>query len=366
MSQLLEINKGAEQGVKDLLRYLLESGKVKGVFALRRISDSGSMAYSLITDKDMIEDSMPLLPLMPNNAGKLLSHLTSKGGVKDPVAVVLRPCELRAFNELVKFEKGCLDNLVIISSTCGGVFPQKMAIGGKPDVVSKYWNDVKAGNITADIRPACRGCENFIPTKADMVVELIGRDDLGDRCSIFLVTDKGQEFAAGVDGKVSDGELKDQAAYLGKRTEEKNKLFEKYKVKGPGLKGVLESFGDCIGCKGCRSVCPICFCQLCTFDVQDSEYKSSKWESDLKVKGGLRIPPNTIYYHLGRLTHVALSCVGCGACEDVCPVDIPLAIIYKQVGESIQNVFDYLPGRDVEEEIPLKTFETEELKEVEH
>jgi formate dehydrogenase subunit beta len=365
MSRLLVIDKGAEEGVKDLLKHLLESGKVKAVFALRKIDDSGSMAYSLITDKDKIDETVPFLPLMPNNAGKLLSHLTGNGGLKDPVAVVVRPCELRAFNELIKFEKACADNMVIISHTCGGVFPQDTGVGGKPDVVSKYWDDVKAGNITADLRPACRGCENFVPTKADMVVELVGKGDLGDKCSIYLVTDKGQEFADGMSGNVLEGELKDPAAYRGKRTEEKNKLFEQHKV-GPGLKGILKTFGDCIGCKGCRSVCPICFCQLCTFDLQDSGYKSSKWECDLNGKGGLRVPPNTIYYHLGRLTHVALSCVGCGACQDVCPVDIPLAIIYKQVGESIQGVFDYLPGRAVDEEIPLKTFQTEELKEVEH
>ena len=80
----------------------------------------------------------------------------------------------------------------------------------------------------------------------------------------------------------------------------------------------------------------------------------------------MRVPPNTIYYHLGRLTHVALSCVGCGSCEDVCPADIPLSIIYKKVGEAVQRMFDYLPGRDVEEEIPLKTFELQELSDVEH
>jgi formate dehydrogenase subunit beta len=66
-----------------------------------------------------------------------------------------------------------------------------------------------------------------------------------------------------------------------------------------------------------------------------------------------------------RLAHVGISCVGCGSCEDACPVNIPLGIIFKQVGEDVQGVFDYVPGRTLEEEIPLKTFETEEYEEVE-
>lgn len=375
MSQLLVVDKGAEQAVIDLLGHLLESGKVKAVLALRRIGGKGkdgvaAAAYSLITDKEKLKEAVPLLPLMPNNAGKLVSHLTAKGGLKEPVAVVLRPCELRALNELVKFEKACLDNLVVVSHTCGGVLSKDAAIGGgpAPEAVAKYWGDVKAGNIHPDTRPACRGCENFVPTKADMVVELVGKGDLDKKCTILLATDGGKEMAEGMGGSRSEGGLDEKAAadHLAKRTAEKERLFAEIKLEGGGMKGVMETFGDCIGCKGCRSVCPICFCQLCTFDLQDSEYKPTRWECDLRTKGGVRVPPNTIYYHLGRLTHVALSCVGCGACQDVCPVDIPLAIIYKKVGESIQKVFDYLPGRAVDEEIPLKTFETEELKEVEH
>jgi len=47
-------------------------------------------------------------------------------------------------------------------------------------------------------------------------------------------------------------------------------------------------------------------------------------------------------------------------------VDIPISLIYKKVGSSVQEMFDYLSGRDSEEEIPLKTFETEELHEIEN
>jgi len=86
---------------------------------------------------------------------------------------------------------------------------------------------------------------------------------------------------------------------------------------------------------------------------------------ELKKRGGLRVPPGIVYFQIGRLDHITISCVGCGACEDVCPVDVPLSIIFKKVGESVQKMFDYVPGKNVEEEIPLVTFEEEEFTEVE-
>ena len=62
----------------------------------------------------------PLAPVMTANAGKQLSSLSMSG---KNVAAVLRPCELRAFVERVKREKGSFENLLTISPTCPGVFP---------------------------------------------------------------------------------------------------------------------------------------------------------------------------------------------------------------------------------------------------
>ena len=77
------------------------------------------------------------------------------------------------------------------------------------------------------------------------------------------------------------------------------------------------------------------------------------------------MPPNTVTFQMGRLAHMAISCVGCGMCSDVCPADIPVSNIFSKVGESVQKMFDYLPGRDVNESIPITTFEEQELEEME-
>jgi len=367
MTKALKINKNVEQGILEFLKFLLENGKIKGVFTLRKISKDGAVAYSLITKSEELKDAVPLFPLMPANAGKLLSRFTLKENATKPIAAVVKPCELRAFIELVKLEQGSLKNLFFISSTCGGVHPIDKSVDGAVEKnLSKYWDAVKKGETPAELRPACRSCEEFIPYTADMTVDLIG-NNIDKQCMIFLNTKNGEELAKGMDGELLEKEINKGKIdkFRGKREAEKKKLFDELEVKMNGMDGLIDIFGKCIGCHGCMRVCPICYCKLCEFDSSDSEYKPSNYEMELKKRGGIRVPPGTIYFQLGRLSHIAISCVACGACDDVCPVDIPVAMIFKKVGESVQKMFDYIPGKDAEEDIPLVTFKEEEFAEVE-
>ena len=371
MARELKIDKPLEEGVQYLLRSLLETGKVKAVFTLKKVNENGAVAYSLITNPDEIKDTLPFYPLMPANAGQLLSNFTLNSAVSEPVAVVIRPCELRAFIELVKRKKANMDNIFIISSICGGVFPLDLATNGAIEGnISNYWDAVKQYNIPHEVRPVCRACEQFTPNKhADIIVPLVGATGIDESTSKFLNSEQAETMVTGLNlegSSITDaGELETEEikTHRSKKTEEKKKLADGIGIEQLGIKGLVDIFGRCIGCRGCRAVCPICYCQLCNFDSQNSKY--SIHENELSRKGALRVPPNTVYFHLLRLAHMGISCVACGACEDVCPANIPISSIFKLAGESIQGVFDYLPGKDVEEEIPLKMFELEELEKFE-
>ncbi len=372
MPKVIKINKSVEESIRELLKFLLESKKVKGVFTLAKINNNNVIDYSLITDPDMIKDAFSFFPLMPANAGKLLSRLTLKSALTEPIAVVLKPCELRAFIELVKREQGNLENFLFISSTCGGVYPLKMSING--DINKKlpeYWNAVKKGNIAPDIRATCSCCEHFLPYNADMTVALIGKN-VDKECEIFLNTEKGEGFVEAMKEKVVEvaagfslRETEEVKNLRSKKETEKAKLFKEINIEGFGLSGMIERFGRCISCHGCSRVCPICYCILCDFDSRDHEYEPVTYEAELEKRGGVRVPPNTVFYHIGRLTHVGISCVGCGMCTDVCPADIPISTIFLKVGGEVQRMFNYTPGKDVEEKIPLTIFEKEEFAEVE-
>ncbi len=367
MNKVLKINKSAEQGLIDVLKFLLKNKKVDGIFTLRRINQNGSVDYALITDVEMLSDAVPFYPLMPTNAGKIVSHFTLKEPLKKPIIAVVKPCELRAFIELVKREQGSLENFLFISHSCGGVLPIKTVVQGDIDkYFDSYWNSVKHADISTDIRPTCKACEYFTPFNADITVSLIGEKDLDKECKMFLNTDKARKFIDGFAGEIAEQEFgsAEMESLLDKRKKEKEKLFDEIHLEGLGLDGMIETFGKCITCYGCNRVCPICYCTLCDFESGTYDYAPSLFEKDLIQKGGLRLPPDTIFYQLGRLTHMSFSCVGCGLCTDVCPANIPVSTIFMKIGEETRKIFDYLPGRDVEEKIPVMIFKEDELTEL--
>jgi len=367
MPKVLRLNKGAEEGVLDFLKFLLESGKVKGVFTLRKVDESGGVAYSLITDPAALEEALPLFPLMPVDAAKVLSRLTSVEPAAEPVAAVVRPCELRALTELIKRSQGSLDNLLLISSTCGGVYPPEMAING--DIKKKlpqYWDAVKEGEIAADIKPACAGCEHFVPYNADVTLALIGNKDVDKLCVIHLNTDKGEQFADSFAGELAEGEVESEIidGLRSKRQAKKNELFEKFGIEGFDIQKGFDAhkfFEKCIGCHNCSKVCPVCFCRVCFFDSGGDEHNPHYYETELEKRGYVPVLPDPIFYQLVRLFHVSISCIGCGLCGDVCPVNIPLWAVSLKTGEAVQKAFDYTPGRDIEEGVPLITFKPEEF-----
>lgn len=102
-----------------------------------------------------------------------------------------------------------------------------------------------------------------------------------------------------------------------------------------------EEFSRCIKCYGCRNACPVCICNECLLE-------ESCW-----VEVG-QIPPQDTF-HLIRTFHIADKCVGCGACEMACPMEIPLMILNKLMSDNLKRLFQYEPGLEVEERSPLIT-----------
>jgi len=357
----MKIQGDIDSGIKGILRNLLESGKVEAVFA---VGDSGDgKSYFLVTDPAKLDGIRPLLPFMPENAANLLSRLTSGDTISGKIAVVIKPCELRAFAELVKREQAERDNFIFISPVCGGALNFDIYNSGAlENALPEYWKAFFAGENPADIRPTCAACEHFVPMNADITVF-----PDKDGCELFLNTDAAVELFKNKSSDMSEGEFDSNRIEKLKtaRKAEREKLFDELKLEDMQIKGLIDVFGRCLGCHGCSSVCPICYCALCAFDTKENEFQPPVFENELSRRGAMRVPPNTVFFHLGRITHMSISCVGCGMCADVCPVDIPVASIFTRVGDAVQKVFDYIPGSDFEEPVPLSTFIEDELAEVE-
>ena len=363
MSYAIRSQEAPEEGLKRLLKSLLESRRVSGMFALTRV-EGGKLAYALITDPARIEESAPLHPLMPVNLGQVLNHFTMMGASPEPVAVVIRPCELRAFVETVKRRQSHMGNLIFISHTCGGVFTLRSSLPGDiEERMPGYWEKVRANGIHPGLRTTCQSCVEFVPYTADVTLRVV---DGGGGFEALANNERGKRLMAGLGFEETEGSLDQRRidALLDVRTKRREEVFASEAAK-PGLEGLVAQFGKCIGCHACRQACPICYCNLCTFESNLFEKRPSDHERQLAEKGGTRLPPDTTFFHIGRMMHMAVSCVACGSCQDVCPASIPVAVNFKRVGESLQRAFDYNPGKKLEQPVPFSTFEPEEFVDIE-
>ncbi len=101
-----------------------------------------------------------------------------------------------------------------------------------------------------------------------------------------------------------------------------------------------KEFDKCVKCYGCRDVCPVCFCNVCTL------------AEDALIRTG-DLPPENPMFHLTRAAHMAGRCVDCNLCTEACPAEIPLRTLYKRVAEIVQSEFDYTTGETGDGKSPL-------------
>jgi len=364
MNKVMSVKKSPDEALKDYLKYLLENELVSGVLTLTQSNKNDILNYAFITAAGDIQTTDPLAPVMPENGAAILSSLTP---TKKKIAAVLRPCEQRAFIERVKRSQGSMENVILISYTCGGVYPLKTFIQSDQDkLLVDHNKSMSEKKIPEQLRPTCKACEYFSPLQSDITISLIGVQNLNSECIFYLNSDTAIEITKKYSGEVTDGDFDSSKLedYKQLRQEAKSALFSSVVSKQDGLNELVDVFGRCVGCHGCSRVCPICYCVLCDFESSNFDYDTSIFKAELARKGGLRLPPDTLFFQLGRLTHMSFSCIGCGQCTDVCPADIPVSAIFMKTGEQVAGLFDYVPGRELKEEIPVMVFKEEEFSEL--
>jgi len=107
-----------------------------------------------------------------------------------------------------------------------------------------------------------------------------------------------------------------------------------------------EQFSKCIKCYACRQVCPFCFCEQCLCDRNRPQM----------VEQTPRPAGNTAW-HLVRAMHLAGRCAGCGECERVCPMDIPLNLLNRKMAKELKELFNSEAGFEVRDKGPLNSYD---------
>jgi formate dehydrogenase subunit beta len=330
-----------------------------------RAPGTDSFSYLLIRDESLLKNAYPLPPIMTVQGAKAISGLTGHGKGKKKIAAVVRPCEARATVELFKLGQVDLENIFLITIDCPGALP--LADWAKDaKKAEEVFAKVQKGEDSENLRPTCQICDKFSATGGeDLHIGIVGA-----KGGIFLIPNspKGEGvldcLGVSADADISGWE-QTVKSLTEKRKGERQKFMEEFKSKATGLDNLLNTFSQCINCHNCMRVCPICYCRQCFFDSNDMKFAFEDYLNRAEMGGGLKLPPETLLFHIGRMLHMSLSCVSCGACEDACPTNIPVAQVFSLVGNQNQEEFDYVPGRSREEPLPLRTFEEKEFEEVE-
>ena len=118
-------DRGLTASLQAFLQSLLSLDDIRALLVPLRLPVNQTVMPALVTDSEALAQAAPLAPVFPLNAARLAARLTRKspGG---KIAAVLRPCEIRAFIELVKLKQGRTDELVLIGIDCAGACPNRI------------------------------------------------------------------------------------------------------------------------------------------------------------------------------------------------------------------------------------------------
>jgi len=349
----------------DFLKKAMDKGIFDAVLMPLKVPAGDSFAYVLIKDKTLLKDGVPLSPIMSVQGAKAVSSVTRLGKAKMKIAAVMRPCEIRGTNELSKLGQTNLENITLISMDCPGVLPMSDFLID-PEKNIRIFNEAMQKGDDTIMRPVCQICDKSSMVAGDLHIGIRG----AKKDTFFMISNsqKGNDVLdkLGIDLK---GDINSWQAKVKNIADEKHKKREKHlkelKSKTGGLDNLADTFSQCINCHNCMRVCPVCYCRLCYFDSDKVKHPSEDYLKMAERKGSIRFLPDTILFQMGRMLHMSLSCVSCGACEDACPMSIPVAQIFSMIADETQGLFDYVSGRNIEEPIPLITYKEDELHDVE-
>ncbi|MFC1736084.1 4Fe-4S binding protein [Candidatus Hydrogenedentota bacterium] len=204
------------------------------------------------------------------------------------VGLVVKGCDRRAVNVLLREHVVERDNLFLIGVRCAGV------------------GDPQLGK--------CGQCDVHDPPDCDVVV-----DDAVDSPS----GDASETYAAAAE--IESMSLEDRWDFW---------------------KGHMEK---CIRCYACRQACPMCYCKRCIVDKTEPEWV----ESSATIRGNLA-------WNVARALHLTGRCVGCGECERVCPMGVPLGTINQKIGKLVEQWYEYKAGYSPDEDGPFSTWTPED------
>ena len=361
------------ESLQNFFRSILELDEISAILAPKLLPMKNMVMPVLISDPEQLDGVDPLSPAFPMNASKIVSRLTRKpmGG---KIAVVLRPCEIRAFIELVKLKQGRTDEIIMIGIDCLGAYKNtdffQFAAEDEKKSTQRFYSSVLSGKGASfgniELATACKACEYPVPNNADILIGLYGMD-INEHILVQTKTSAGEAILNNL--KLSDtdepsGRRESIDALIAERINYRDNMFAETRDATGNLEKLTSYLANCVNCYNCRVACPVCYCKECVFVTDVFNHEPSQYLRWAARKGQIKMPTDTVFYHLTRLAHMSTACIGCGQCSNACPNDIPVMELFRTVAYQTQKAFGYEAGQNLDEKPPLSEFREDEFDEV--
>ncbi|MGQ9556792.1 MAG: 4Fe-4S dicluster domain-containing protein [Desulfurispora sp.] len=279
---------------------LLSDGTVHLVIGYGQGSMAGVSRPVFISRPEEAEQ----LTFDPFCAPSLVKYLTDYASAPGRVAICVKGCDMRGINRLITDGLVARENLYLLGISCQGLLDPALVEQVPGDARIKDI-EVTAGAVMLHLaggeklrlelpgswREKCLRCAGPLPEGCDCLI--------GESSVVPLAADNFADLA-----ELESMSLAERGAY-----------WDAY-------------FARCLRCYACRQVCPACTCRSCVFDRQSPPWVSKK----------ASLGENTVF-HLTRAFHVAGRCVDCGACQQVCPVGIPVHLLNRKMIKDMSELY---------------------------
>lgn len=325
----------------DLLAKIWQRARLDAMLVPFNSKQEADVQPRLLRDPAQLQRINPFKPLMTLNAARLVPDLLCDYP-HERLAVLLRPCEMRALIEMVKHDSFSLERTLTISVDCLGTFPAEDYLwrlerkGSSEKLTQEALHFARQGGIQAyRYRSACQFCVAPDAHGADINIGVLG---LPARQYLTLEIRQAHlaqalDLQSLTDGPALPELLAQREALLARQeaTRERTRvrlLAGLTDILPDDVAELVKQFENCGACRECLDVCPIC----------SVDYPRQS-------PGGGFIQEDVMRW--------MVSCAGCGMCEQVCPNHKPLSAIFTHIRQQLMELYDYAPGLSLEEPLPV-------------
>ncbi len=311
-----------EQKLRNEAKALLEQSKVDYIIGF----EAGSLKSTttpLITKDAADTERLVINPFIVNNLAAFLTELEGR------IGIVAKGCDSRSIVSLIQDNKVAREDVVIIGVPCPGLIDLskiEKLVGKDRDELDEIIREGDKVTVTVDGKKSefsvaevlydnCLGCELPTPQECDILLD--------------EPTSPPAEKSA---SQAKINQLKEITPA---------QRWEFWK----------EQFNRCIRCYACRNICPACFCERCFVEESEPQWllPIPRWQENLM-------------FQVIRNIHVAGRCTDCGECERVCPVNIPLRSLTKEMYDIVGDLFQFKSGMDKDAPSLMTHYEQEEAE----